>query len=118
MEKKKKQVMKIEPLDKIMFLNLPGKESAASIGVRISPRLRDWDAYAIYITDCDDTIKLHGSLGSIESRKNAINKFDTMIDILINARNHIVFECRKKELKIFNKTDQRNLIINPSKEVI
>jgi len=118
MEKKKKPVMKIEPMDEMKFLNLPGKESAASLGIRISPQIREWNAYAIYISDCDDAIRLHGSLGSIESRKNAINKFDTMISMLIKARNHIVFECRKKELKIFNKTDQRNLIINPSKEII
>lgn len=93
----------ITPFEELKFLNIPEKDSTALVAVRIrgevSGTKRYEDNYEIKITDCSNTVTLHGNLKNPESRKNSLNKFDSLIEVLTNARNHIEKELKEKNLR-------------------
>ena len=93
----------IEPLSMVKMLNLPTKSSLATILVKLRGNIgttdRGGDNYQIKITDCSNSILLHGNLKSPDSRRNAINKLDTLIDVLTQAKEHIEQELKKNKLE-------------------
>lgn len=94
---KKKKPLKWKSFNQREFLNLPNKSSAAYISARVSSE-KYQDDYEIIITDCNNTIRLHGNLKSLESRKNAINKINTLEDTLAKMRNHLIQEFAMKDV--------------------
>lgn len=101
MAKRKPKV--IAPFEQLKFLNLPEKDSSALVGVRVRGEITSSkkyeDNYEIKITDCGSDITLHGNLKCPESRKNALHKFDKLIEVLTEGRNHIEAELKKNNLK-------------------
>jgi len=98
-----KKTKKIEPFQELKFLNLPEKDSMALVGVKINGTVSGgskWgDNYEIKITDCNGQILLHGNLKNPQSRKNALAKFDNLIEVLTNARNHIESKLKEQNLR-------------------
>ena len=95
--KKRKKKVNFAPYSRIEYLNLPDKSSNSFIGVNIS--YARYDGYSIDIADCNEKIHLHGGLTGVSSRKNALGKFDKLIEILTEARNHIESELKKNKLR-------------------
>lgn len=93
----------ITPFEELKFLNIPEKDSTALVAVRVREEIsgskKYEDNYEIKITDCSNTVTLHGNLKNPESRKNSLNKFDSLIEVLTNARNHIEKELKEKNLR-------------------
>lgn len=104
-ETKPKKRIIFKKFKKIALLNEYDKDSNAHIIIRIKG-LRGWDGYEIEIYDCDNKIRLHGGLKSQISRKNALSKIDILLNNLILLRNHICLECKRNNIKIYNKTEK------------
>lgn len=87
-----------------VFLNAPHKTSPASIQCVIEEEedrpVNKNIEYTIRIRDCNDGIKLHGSLSNQESFSNAIFKIDTLVKELT-------------EMKKFIENEVLSLIIKP-----
>lgn len=86
------------------FLNLPDKDSPALISVHIQKCLLNSKKYnsgqfLIRLTDCSRAVELHGVLNSVQSRKNALNKFDTLINELQKGKDHLLAEFKKNNVK-------------------
>lgn len=99
----KRKAKTIEPFQNLKFLNIPEKDSSALVGVRIRGEISSSnkyeDNYEIKITDCNGTVTLHGGLKNPESRRNALNKFDSLIKVLTEGRNHIEKQLKENNLK-------------------
>ncbi len=97
---KKKQTRKIKPFRTIKHVNMIGKGSGAYISCGVSGS-GSQNSYAIVIADCGQQVELHGSLGTIDSRRNALYKINILIDELTNMKNHIITESKRVGLKIY-----------------
>lgn len=95
--KPQKEKVKYREFGKKAFLNLSDRESNAFISVFV--KNHRWDGYAIRITDCNEKIKLHGSLKKAVHRKNALHKVDTLIETLTELREHMISEFNRHNLK-------------------
>lgn len=71
----------LTPYQSIKLLNIPGKQSRANIITGICKH-KDKTDYSIRISDCKDTVLLHGNLDRDDSVKNALHKIDTIISEL------------------------------------
>jgi len=99
----KKRKKEIVPFQEVKFLNSAEKGSMALVGVKINGVISGgtkWgDNYEIKITDCNNQILLHGSLKNPESRKNALAKFDNLIEVLSKSRDHIENQLKEQKLR-------------------
>lgn len=104
-KKNTRKTKSLESYQRIEFLNIPEKNSMASIAVKINGKLTNsssvfgGDNYEIRITDCNDHIVLHGKLKNPESRRNAFKKIDTLIEVLTESRDHIEQQLKLNKLK-------------------
>jgi len=96
------------------FLNLEGQESMANIVANIvktewgkNDELRRDVELTLDIADCDRKIRLALYLDSDYNRENALNKVDTLIDVLTDFRDAIEREA-KYQSRLEKKRDKRD----------
>ena len=78
------------PYQSIAFLNLPGKENTSQITTHIfAHKEKNKKDYMITIRSCSDTVILHGSLKTEDSKNNFLHKVDTIISELENMKKHV-----------------------------
>ena len=99
--KRKKRTDKFtEPYRSVKYLNVIEKDSPATVSVHIQKCLLNSKRYnsgqyIIRINDCGERIELHGVVNSPDSRRNALHKFNTLIDELQKGRDHLESEFKK-----------------------
>ncbi|MFL0124512.1 hypothetical protein V2590_07485 [Tenacibaculum maritimum] len=102
-----KQSKKIETFRKIELLNLPEKTTGAYISVYASGPLNKTGSYAdnfqskyqIKIQDCSAPAILHGSLNNPTSRKNALAKIDSIVQVLTEFREHLTTQFKEHNVR-------------------
>ena len=100
----KKQTKTIKAYQSIRSLNLPDFHTYANIHISIKGQLNSSDSYRggynITISDCSNQINIHGGITTPVKRNNAIYKMDTMINELSKARDYLIEECKKNNVRI------------------
>lgn len=94
---KTKKKINFTPYSRIEYLNLPDRSSPTSLGVNIS--YGKHPGFSIEICDCGNRMQIHGNIRSVSARKNALHKFDKMIEVLAEARDHLEAELKKNKLR-------------------
>ncbi|MCF2874035.1 MULTISPECIES: hypothetical protein [unclassified Tenacibaculum] len=101
----KQKTKKVESYRKIELLNIPEKTTGAYISVYTGGKLAQnaaWNTkgkYEIKISDCERSILLHGSITSLESRKNAIHKIDSLVEVLSGLKDHLVMQFKENNVR-------------------
>ena len=97
MAKTRKPSAKIKAFREVTFLNMENKDAPSTASIHVKPvnlnaRGYSSDDYNIRVSDCSEIIVLHGSLRAMGSRRNALHKMDTLIELLKKGREHLVEE--------------------------
>jgi len=74
------------------FINPTNHGSVASIHTEVNPNYDDKKKpadYVVNVSDCNRTISIHGNCHTKESRKVALFKIKTMIDVLQKLHNYL-----------------------------
>ncbi|WP_407268769.1 hypothetical protein [Tenacibaculum maritimum] len=102
-----KQSKKIETFRKIELLNLPEKTTGSYVYVYAGGALdkngKSYEEriseYIIRIQDCENTAILHGSLNNPTSRKNALAKIDSIVQVLTEFREHLTTQFKEHNVR-------------------
>ncbi len=101
-KKKKKSQKVIKPYLSIRHLNLPQEQLHSSISITINNEQSEYK-----IIDCESKVTLtqyyRGRRRNVHNRQNAVFKLQSMIEELTKARDYLVSEFERNNLR-YNKT--------------